>query len=148
MPQNPQDVTNPGSVNVADQGDGLTVIDQPVGTGPGTNPGPTVPVANQGDGPLSVDQPVGTGPGTNPGPVVQAAAAGDGPTSVDQPVSVGPSQNPATANVASSGPGVIVEPGVTNAGTYSPQSPDTENVIANNVINQTYGQGTPKNVFV
>ena len=33
-------VTNPGDVNVADQGDGRLSVDQPVTTGPGTNPGP------------------------------------------------------------------------------------------------------------
>jgi len=33
-------------------------------------------------------------------------------------------------------------------GTYSPTSPRTENTTENTVINQTYGQGTPKNVFV
>lgn len=39
MPQNPQDVTNPGLVNVADEGDGLLSIDQPVTVGPSSNPG-------------------------------------------------------------------------------------------------------------
>ena len=42
MAQNPQDVTNPGLVNVADQGDGLLTVDQPVTVGPSTNSGVTV----------------------------------------------------------------------------------------------------------
>ncbi len=120
MSQNPEDVTNPGSVNAADQG----------------------------DGPLSVDQTVEVGPSTNPGPLVQAADEGDGPTSVDQPVTVGPSQNSAAAITASNQPGETVEPGLTNAGTYSPQSPNTINTTQDTVVNQIYGQGTPKNVFV
>jgi len=146
--QNPENVTNPGSVNVADQGDGPLSVDQPVTTGPGTNPGPLVGVATEGDGPLSVDQPVTVGPSTNPGPLVQAAAEGDGPTSVDQPVTVGPSQSPASALTASSSPGESVEPGVTNAGTYSPQSPNTEDVTQNNVAGQVYGEGTPINYYI
>ena len=39
MPQNPEDVTNPGLVNVADQGDGLTPVDQPVTVSPSYNAG-------------------------------------------------------------------------------------------------------------
>jgi len=38
VPQNPQDVTNPDLVDVADQGDGLTVVDQCVRTSPSSNP--------------------------------------------------------------------------------------------------------------
>jgi hypothetical protein len=118
--QNPQDSTNPDLVNVADQGDGLTVVDQPVTVGPSTNPGPLVNAGDQGDDPLSVDQ----------------------------PVSVGPSQSSASSQEATSSPGESVEPGVTNAGTYSPQSPDTINTTQNTVVDQIYGQGTPQNVFV
>jgi hypothetical protein len=33
-------IVNPGLVNVADQGDGLTKIDQEITVGPSTNPGP------------------------------------------------------------------------------------------------------------
>lgn len=118
--QNPQDSTNPGVVNVADQGDGLTVVDQPVTTGPSTNPGPIVSAGDQGDGPLSVDQ----------------------------PVTVGPSQSAASSDTSTSSPGQIVEPGVTNAGAYSPQSPNTINTTQNTVVDQIYGQGNPQNVFV
>lgn len=37
------DVTNPGLVNVANQGDGLTVVDQPVTVSPSSNPGTATP---------------------------------------------------------------------------------------------------------
>jgi len=53
-----QNVVNPGTVNVADQGDGLLSVDQPVAVGPSQNAGPLVSAADQGDGSLSVDQPV------------------------------------------------------------------------------------------
>ena len=122
IPQNPQTATNPGAINVADQGDGLTVVDQPVTTGPSTNPGPLVQAGSEGFG---TDE-----------------------AFPDQPVTVGPSQSSASALTATNIPGEIVEPGVTNAGTYSPVSPNTENVTPNNVVGQVYGQGTPKNVYV
>ncbi len=49
MPQNPQNVTNPGLVNVADQGDGLLTVDQPVTVGPSQSAGSaTVAVAASG----------------------------------------------------------------------------------------------------
>jgi hypothetical protein len=38
----PQNVVNPGTVNVADQGDGLLSVDQPVTTGPSQNSGTQV----------------------------------------------------------------------------------------------------------
>jgi hypothetical protein len=101
-----QDVTNPGLVNVSDQGDGL----------------------------VSVDQPVTTGPSTNPGPVVQSSGRAPGagvPSS--QTVGTGPSQ---TADLT------------VQAGTYSPQSPNTVNTTEDTVINQIYGQGAPINVYV
>jgi hypothetical protein len=41
-------VTNPGLVNVADQADGLTVVEQPITvTRPSSNSGPTVSVVTQ-----------------------------------------------------------------------------------------------------
>lgn len=47
MAQNPEDVTNPGLVNVADQGDGLTPVDQPVTVSPSYNAGAaTVAIAS------------------------------------------------------------------------------------------------------
>lgn len=107
MSQNPQDVTNPGVVNAADQGDGPTVVDQPVTTGPSSNEGPLVQAGS--------------------------AVSGSGTTGPDQPVTVTP---PMTAERTVEG------------GTYSPQSPVTEEVVENNVVNQVYGQGTPANVFV
>jgi|SRR5271157_1017627 len=99
-----------------------------------TNPG-SVNVANQGDGRLSVDQPVEVGPSTNPGPLVQAGsfAPGIGTESPDQPVTVSPSSN--------AGP-------LVDADLFSPESPNCQNTTENTVINQIYGTGTPKNVFV
>lgn len=38
MPQLPFDITNPGVVNVSDQGDGLTTVDQAVQVSPSSNP--------------------------------------------------------------------------------------------------------------
>jgi hypothetical protein len=122
MPQNPQDTTNPGLVNVADEGDGRTVVDQPVTTGPSTNPGPLV----------SAD----------------AEGFGTGTDSPNQPVTVEPSQNSAASIVDVNFPGKIVEAGITNAGTFSPQGPNTINTTENTVVNQIYGQGNPHNVFV
>ena len=60
MPQNPQDTTNPGLVNVANQGDGRTVVDQQVLVGPSQNPGPLVQSGSvaPGIGPEAPDQPV------------------------------------------------------------------------------------------
>ena len=99
-----------------------------------TNPG-DVNVANQGDGRLSVNQPVTTGPGTNPGPLVQAGSRefGFGTEDPDQPVTVTPSTN--------AGP-------LVQAGTASPTKLRTLNVITNDVVQQVYGAGSPKNVFV
>lgn len=99
-----------------------------------TNPG-SVNVANQGDGLITVDQPVTVGPSTNAGPVVQggSAAPGIGTDRPDQPVTVGPSSN--------SGP-------LVDADVFSPESPNCQNTTENTVVNQIYGTGTPKNVFV
>jgi hypothetical protein len=46
-----KDVTNPGLVNVANQGDGLTLIDQEITTSkPSSNSGPTVNAADEASG--------------------------------------------------------------------------------------------------
>ena len=60
MPQNPAEVTNPDLVDVADQGDGATSVDQPVLVGPSTNPGPLDQAGDvkPGHGSDSPDQPV------------------------------------------------------------------------------------------
>lgn len=51
MPQNPQEVTNPDLVDVADQGfDGLPDPDQAVTTGPSQNPDLATPAAASGPG--------------------------------------------------------------------------------------------------
>jgi hypothetical protein len=52
------DVTNPGSVAVANQAFGPVSTNQCQSTTPPTNAGPQVDVAGQGDGELSVDQAV------------------------------------------------------------------------------------------
>ena len=51
------DINNPGLVNVADQADGLTVVDQTITVStPSYNAGPTVAVADQADGLTVIDQ--------------------------------------------------------------------------------------------
>ena len=139
MSQNPADVTNPGSVNVANEGFGVGPINpnQPVTKGPSTNPGPLVPgLANAGGLGLPASrQTVQESPSSNSGPLTQAGsyAPGIGVDSPDQPVTVGPSQNS----------GSLVE-----GGTASPTSARCENTTENTVVGQVYGTGTPKNVFV
>jgi hypothetical protein len=139
MSQNPADVTNPGSVNAGNEGFGTGPVkpNQPVTTGPGTNPGPTVAglASAPGLGPDSPNQPVTVSPSSNAGPLDQAGSfkPGLGPVTADQPVTVGPSQN--------SG-------GLVQGGTASPTSANCDNTTENTVINQVYGTGTPKNVFV
>lgn len=58
-----QNVVNPGTVNVADQGDGLLSVDQPVTTGPSQSSGPEVSggSAAPGLGTDTPDQPVTVG---------------------------------------------------------------------------------------
>ncbi len=68
---------------------------------------------------------------TNPG-VTNVADQGDGPLSVDQPVQTG---TPQVANLTVQG------------GTFSPQSPDTEDVAQDQVATQVYGSPYPENVY-
>jgi hypothetical protein len=79
------DVTNPGSTNAADEGFGVGPIrpNQPVTTGPSTNPGPLDQSGDfkPGQGDASPDQPVTVGPSSNAGGIVQAGTAS--PTSPD-----------------------------------------------------------------
>ena len=139
MSQNPADVTNPGSVNVVTEGFGVGPIapNQPVTKGPGTNPGPVVAgLASAGGlGAPASSQTVQKGPSTNSGPLTQGGsyAPGLGTDAPDQPITVGPSQNA----------GKLVQ-----GGTASPTSPNCENTTENTVVNQIYGTGTPKNIFV
>jgi hypothetical protein len=139
MAQNPNDVTNPGSVNAGSEAFGVGPIapNQPVTRGPGTNPGPLVQglASAPGLGVDSPDQPVIVSPSSNAGPLAQAGsyAPGLGTDSPDQPVTVGPSQNS----------GQLVQ-----GGTASPTSPNCENTTENTVVNQIYGTGSPRNVFV
>lgn len=76
------DTTNPGLVNVANQGDGLNTVDQPVLVGPSTNPGPTVQGANMEPGNGSVvTSPSDVSPSSNAGPIIDGDLAS--PTSPD-----------------------------------------------------------------
>ena len=139
MSQNPADVTNPGSDNVVTEGFGLGPINpnQPVTTGPGTNPGPVVAglASAPGLGVPASRQTVQVSPSSNAGPLVQAGdyAPGLGAVAADQPVTVGPSQN--------SG-------GLVQGGTASPTSSNIENTTQNNVAGQVFGSGLPANIFV
>jgi hypothetical protein len=98
---------------------------------------------------------------TNPG-VVNVSDQGDGPTSVDQCVTVDPSQVGA-ATVAGTGAGpqvgvaldeaVTVTPPMTarrdvDGGLESPTSGNCINTTEDTVVNQTYGAGSPANVYV
>jgi hypothetical protein len=82
-----QNVVNPGLVNVADQGDGPLVVDQPVTTGPGTNPGSfnRAGALAPGAGARSPDQPVAVGTPQTAGSTVQGGTYSP--------------QSPSTANV-------------------------------------------------
>ena len=74
-----EDVTNPGLVNVADQGDGLLSVDQAVLTGPSSSAGSAIPaVSGPGGG--------GTQDTTNPDLVDVADQSFDGlPQEVNVP---------------------------------------------------------------
>jgi hypothetical protein len=60
------DVTNPGCVNVANQGDGRTVVDQCVEVSPSSNAGSATPAVVSGTGGNTVTA-------TNPGDINVAA---------------------------------------------------------------------------
>lgn len=63
-----KNVVNPGLVNVADQGDGPTVVDQEVTVShPSTNSGPTARGLTYADGPVVVDQEVTVTPAMTAG---------------------------------------------------------------------------------
>jgi hypothetical protein len=114
------DVTNPGLVNVADQADGETRIDQEITVSrPSSNSGPTVQGITFADGMITVNQPVTVSPSQNSGPTEQGIAFADGMVEVDQPVTVSPSQN---------------------SGTTSPVSPNTISTTQNTAINQDVQQ--------
>jgi hypothetical protein len=103
MSQNPADVTNPGSVNVANEGFGR--------------------------GPVAPNQPVTLGPGTNPGPIVPAdrEAPGRGPDSPDQPVTVSPSQNAGVLGL-----GGLIQGGSASPTSPNCQN-TTENTVVNQI---------------
>jgi hypothetical protein len=73
---NPNNVVNPGLVNVADQGDGRTVVDQEITVSrPSTNSGPTARGLTYADGEVSVDQPVTVSPAMTAGRNVAGGTA-------------------------------------------------------------------------
>lgn len=129
-----EDVTNPGVVNVADEGyDGLPEEVPPFGQVPASasaiNDRGEVSVEKL----LSVDQPV-----TVSEPATSALDNERGEVSVQKLISV---DQPVTVQV----PG---EPLLSVAGgTYSPTSPNVKNTTLNNVAGQVYGTGNPTNVY-
>lgn len=134
----PTNVVNPGSVNVADEAyDGLPSQVPPIGSTPASASVTNVTGAGGNQHrPFSVDQEILIGPSQNGG----ANADGDDPSqvklvasAVNQPVLVGPAQTAGTS---------------VDGGTFSPQSPNTQNTTQNNVVGQVFGSGTPTNVFV
>jgi len=139
---NPQDVYTPGSTRAADEAfDSL-----PANVQASNNPNQTTPanaspnnvVTNiNGPGslqPFVVDQEILVGPAQTAGTNIPGDASGNTkPVKVDQEIGVGPSQNAGT---------------LVQGGTFSPQSANTQNTTQNSVVGQTYGTGTPSNVFV
>lgn len=154
----PLNNTNPDLVDVADQGyDGLPSQVPPIGSTPAS-----ISPTNADGGGSSVD-----------GPISSSIATSGGPTDGNQTIDVAPTQvhrlnldgggssvdGPISSSVATSGgptdanQTVDITPPQTaqtnvNGGTFSPQSPNTSNTTQNNIAGQTYGTGTPRNVFV
>lgn len=133
----PKDVTNPGSVNVADQGyDFLAVPDQPVTvSSPASSAVRTVDADDGSTRPVSVDQPVTV---SSPASTAVRTVSGNNgsrrPVSVDQPITV-----------TTPGPPLLT----VQAGSFSPdQAGAGPNITQNNVAGQTFGTGLPANVFV
>lgn len=139
MPQNPATTTNPGSTNVADEAFGVGPVspNQPIKTGPSTNPGPVVAglSSRPGLGVPASRQTVQTGPSTNPGPLTQAGsyAPGLGVDSPDQPVKITPA---------------MTAQNTVQGGTASPTKKNLITTTQNTVVGQVYGTGRPTNVFV
>ena len=131
-----EDVTNPGSENVADQAfDGLpeqvpSFEQIPAQVSPNNRDG-----GINHDGLTSVDQAVTVSSPASAAVTNDRGDDGDerAPISVDQPVTV-------------STPGPAV--GVTSGDAESPIKNPIANVTQNNVAGQVYGTGVPQNVFV
>jgi hypothetical protein len=112
-------VTNPGSVNAADQAFGTGVpVERPRF---GSVPASTGPNNADGDDPSPLT------------PISSSLATSGTPTDVNQTVDIAPAQT-AGVNI--------------NGGTYSPQSANVVNTSENNVAGQIFGKGVPANVFV
>jgi hypothetical protein len=129
------DVTNPGTVNVADQAFGVglptqivqTNIREPVNTSPNNEDGGDSEVET-----LVVDQPVTVSPAS----AFVTDLMGDGgdarPVVIEQPVTVTPQTTPVL---------------VLDGGNFHPGGVPID-IIENDVVGQVYGVGTPINVFV
>jgi hypothetical protein len=126
-------VVNPGVVNVADQAQAPFSINQAIKVGPSTDAGPVVEVVGQGGRPFVVDQEIKIGPSGNSGPVSQAAGYAPGSGVANGTGTVTPSMTAGRQ---------------VNADLPSPTSVHVINTNPNTVIGQTYGSGTPANVFV
>lgn len=128
-----KEVTNPGLVNVADEGyDGLASNVPPFKSIPVMISPNNVDGDASSEKRLSVDQPVTVSPAMTAQRNVDGDASSEKPLSVDQPVTVH----------------VPGEPLLTiQGGTFSPIH-NPKDVIANNVVGQVFGNEFPKNVFV
>jgi hypothetical protein len=116
-------VTNPGLVNVADQGDGLTVIDQAIATGPSTNAGKIAQAAKHAPG-KGVAAP-------SPPNVTPAMTAQESVSAADGAPGLG-TASPSPGDVT---PAMTAQRSV-DGGTASPVSPNTANTTANTVIGE------------
>ncbi len=132
----PTNVVNPGLVNVSDEGyDGFpSDVRASNGQVVPVNISPNNVVGATGNTQaIVVDQEIVVGPSQSAGPTLLGGGSSVTKTVVDQEIQVGPSYNP----------GPLVQ-----GGTFSPLSPNVQTTTQNTVVNQTYGTGTPSNVFV
>ena len=96
------------------------------------NPG-LVNVADQAQAPVSVDQAVTVSPSSDAGPTVQAGS---------------PAPGEGVANAASTVTPPMTAGTTVQGGTFSPEGPNVDDVTANTVVEQQYGQGSPTDVYV
>ena len=119
----PTNVVNPGLVNVADQADGLIVVEQPITIErPSQNSGPTSRGLEFADGMVLVEQPVTVGPSQSSGPTEKGGDLAPG-LGVAMP-SPSTRSDPMTAQETIEG------------GTASPTSANSINTTENTVAGQ------------
>jgi len=117
------DTTNPGLVNVADQSDGETKINQAITVSkPSYNAGPTEQGIDFADGMVKVNQAVTVSPPTNAGPITQG---GD----------LAPGRGVAATDPSDVTPAMTAQRSV-DGGTASPTSPNTINTTQDTVVTQ------------